>query len=155
MSGSWYCTFWLTVTLSWLTGTLEQNSTIIYITCTFPTATSQNVCCEEGLMASSLLKFSFFILHTTICFFVCTNERSTIDTSEERLSKSVCCCWFSSKRHAEDTALRTCEMPWMAGDVIILPASGKQLHKSLEQEWGNFTGVSPGRKRRSHMDNCC
>ncbi len=57
VSGSWYRACWPTVTLSWLTGTLEQNRAIVNVIsniCAFPTVTYQNVCCEGGLLGREM-----------------------------------------------------------------------------------------------------
>lgn len=55
-----------TVTLSWLTGTLEDNRAIfdaISNTCAFPTGKSQNVCCEKGSVLQSVLLSTGTVYH--------------------------------------------------------------------------------------------
>ena len=46
VSGCWHCACWLTVTAYWDKAIVN----VISNACAFPTMTSQNVCCEKGLL---------------------------------------------------------------------------------------------------------
>lgn len=74
VSGCWYCSFWLTVTLPWPTGTLA----VVSVISAFPTTVCQKVRCEKGLqteiLAPTILIFDLIFSGSSfsnakICYF--------------------------------------------------------------------------------------